>query len=232
MFCLNCGKELPDDAKFCSGCGKQIETREKETINTLPLCSSCGEELIPGNKFCTKCGASLEGLSNNQNNSTKVTKEDQNFEQSQRLYEEGSRLVRDTGQIDGAIQKFTEAINLYPHPYYYFFRGFTYLSIDWTGENINLELVIQDMSNVIALDPYAGVAYYLRGIAYKSLWEQKHPEYKEQAIADFEKALSLGCEIGFADYIGVNMADTQWARNHLNILKKGVLKGMFSNLFG
>jgi uncharacterized membrane protein YvbJ len=56
MFCLNCGKELPDDAKFCSGCGKQIEAKEKEIINKVPVCSSCGEELIPGNKFCIKCG--------------------------------------------------------------------------------------------------------------------------------------------------------------------------------
>jgi len=56
MFCLNCGKELPDDAKFCSGCGKQIETKEKEIINTVPVCSSCGEKIITGNKFCIKCG--------------------------------------------------------------------------------------------------------------------------------------------------------------------------------
>jgi len=232
MFCINCGKELPDDAKFCSGCGKQIEVKKEETVNTVPVCSSCGEKLISGNKFCTKCGATIEGLSNNQNNSNEATKEDQNFEQSKRLWEEGLRL-RDNGSLDSAIQKFTESINLYPHPSSYLCRGFSYLAIDWTGENINLELVIQDMSNVIALDPYAGGAYYLRGIANHSLFDSKHnSEYKEKAIADLEKALSLGCEIGFADAIGVNMADTQWARNHLNILKKGALKGTFSNLFG
>lgn len=56
MFCINCGKNLPDDAKFCSGCGKQIETKEKEIINTVPLCPSCGEELKPDDKFCIKCG--------------------------------------------------------------------------------------------------------------------------------------------------------------------------------
>jgi len=56
MFCINCGKELPDDAKFCSGCRKQIEAKKEEIINTVPVCSSCGEELKPGNKFCIKCG--------------------------------------------------------------------------------------------------------------------------------------------------------------------------------
>jgi hypothetical protein len=25
MFCVNCGASLPDVAKFCSGCGKQID---------------------------------------------------------------------------------------------------------------------------------------------------------------------------------------------------------------
>lgn len=27
MFCIHCGKELPDGAKFCSGCGKEIQAQ-------------------------------------------------------------------------------------------------------------------------------------------------------------------------------------------------------------
>jgi len=67
MFCLNCGKELPEDAKFCSGCGKQIEAKKEETINKGSVCSSCGEKLIQGNKFCFKCGTAIntaQGITN------------------------------------------------------------------------------------------------------------------------------------------------------------------------
>ncbi|MCL1849792.1 MAG: zinc ribbon domain-containing protein [Bacteroidetes bacterium] len=64
MFCINCGKKLPDDAKFCSGCGKRVETKEEKIINTVPICSSCGEELKPGNKFCIKCGQPVEESKN------------------------------------------------------------------------------------------------------------------------------------------------------------------------
>ena len=28
MYCPKCGKELPDNAKFCSGCGSQIQSAE------------------------------------------------------------------------------------------------------------------------------------------------------------------------------------------------------------
>ena len=30
MFCPNCGKQLPDDARFCGGCGNQMEAPRKE----------------------------------------------------------------------------------------------------------------------------------------------------------------------------------------------------------
>ena len=28
MFCTNCGKQLPDSAKFCTNCGTRMETAE------------------------------------------------------------------------------------------------------------------------------------------------------------------------------------------------------------
>ena len=36
MFCTHCGKELPDDARFCTGCGTPIteegvKTKKEET---------------------------------------------------------------------------------------------------------------------------------------------------------------------------------------------------------
>lgn len=33
MYCLNCGKEIPDHAKFCSGCGAKVE---EGSVNSAP----------------------------------------------------------------------------------------------------------------------------------------------------------------------------------------------------
>ena len=33
MFCINCGKELQNDAKFCASCGKKIEDSEKDNLS-------------------------------------------------------------------------------------------------------------------------------------------------------------------------------------------------------
>ena len=33
-YCIKCGKELPDDAMFCSGCGATVTTEQtKDTRN-------------------------------------------------------------------------------------------------------------------------------------------------------------------------------------------------------
>lgn len=45
MFCMNCGLELPEEAKFCRKCA-------------MPLiqCPECGEDLPKRAKFCWRCG--------------------------------------------------------------------------------------------------------------------------------------------------------------------------------
>jgi hypothetical protein len=52
LICPNCGKELPDDARFCGDCGTLVEVQEK-----LPdCCANCFAELPEGVKFCLQCG--------------------------------------------------------------------------------------------------------------------------------------------------------------------------------
>ena len=46
MYCMNCGKELPEGAMSCRECG-----------TPLVFCDSCGEILYKGAKYCNKCGA-------------------------------------------------------------------------------------------------------------------------------------------------------------------------------
>ena len=63
-FCNNCGKEVKEGTKFCSGCGASLtgETPSSNThqnnISGTP-CPQCGSIVPFGNAACTKCGSLL-----------------------------------------------------------------------------------------------------------------------------------------------------------------------------
>ena len=50
--CKYCGRELPDGAAFCEGCGTTFDT------DKIP-CLSCGELLDPGTTLCPVCGSRI-----------------------------------------------------------------------------------------------------------------------------------------------------------------------------
>ena len=50
MYCMDCGLEIPEDAKFCKKCSMPLTT-----------CSECGEELPRKARFCWKCGKEQAG---------------------------------------------------------------------------------------------------------------------------------------------------------------------------
>jgi len=50
MFCNQCGKEIPENSKFCNFCGAKVGNN----------CPQCGTELPEGSKFCHICGTPLE----------------------------------------------------------------------------------------------------------------------------------------------------------------------------
>jgi len=53
MFCINCGKRLPDGAAFCTGCGARIQA-------SVPgVCTACGARLPDGAEFCIGCGTAV-----------------------------------------------------------------------------------------------------------------------------------------------------------------------------
>lgn len=56
--CINCGKQIAIDVKFCTHCSaRQIEAEKSITANTKP-CINCGKQIAIDTKFCTHCGAS------------------------------------------------------------------------------------------------------------------------------------------------------------------------------
>ena len=52
MKCFNCGKEIPENSKFCLECGKEILQEEF-------TCKKCGQVLPIDAKFCNNCGESV-----------------------------------------------------------------------------------------------------------------------------------------------------------------------------
>ena len=55
MKCIECGREIDENAKFCKYCGRPIEKRIHEK-----RCAICGALVGPDEKFCTECGAPIE----------------------------------------------------------------------------------------------------------------------------------------------------------------------------
>ena len=73
-FCINCGKQLLNGAKFCDNCGTavgqasnqangQFEYEETANVSCETICSSCGEKICidqynldAGNVICSACG--------------------------------------------------------------------------------------------------------------------------------------------------------------------------------
>lgn len=61
LFCINCGQQLPEGAKFCSKCGTSINSnsntsRQQEWAGQLIQCPSCGEILRSFEPVCSFCG--------------------------------------------------------------------------------------------------------------------------------------------------------------------------------
>lgn len=52
--CPKCGKELPENAKFCLECGTKIEALADNEM----ICPACGKKIAKG-KFCMECGQPL-----------------------------------------------------------------------------------------------------------------------------------------------------------------------------
>lgn len=52
MKCADCGKEMPENSKFCMECGRAVVQEEI-------ICKKCGQALPAGAKFCNNCGESI-----------------------------------------------------------------------------------------------------------------------------------------------------------------------------
>ena len=69
-YCIHCGKELPDGAKFCAYCGKSVASASVNNENKRKVvydgeihkCPSCGAALPPFTAVCPSCGHEVRGV--------------------------------------------------------------------------------------------------------------------------------------------------------------------------
>lgn len=70
-YCMNCGRQLPDTAKFCGGCGARVEDLEPPSNNTgrrieyagtVYKCPNCGEVLDSMTAICPACGYEIRNV--------------------------------------------------------------------------------------------------------------------------------------------------------------------------
>lgn len=70
-YCINCGKELPDEAKFCSEYGTAVNdassstSTQRKTVydGEIHKCPNCGELLSAFTATCPACGFEIRGVS-------------------------------------------------------------------------------------------------------------------------------------------------------------------------
>ena len=66
MKCIECGREIEDNKKFCKYCGAPVKQNNAldEKLVFVKKCQGCGATLKPGVAFCTQCGTPVSKTAN------------------------------------------------------------------------------------------------------------------------------------------------------------------------
>ncbi len=62
MLCNKCGKDIANDAIFCSYCGQAVKNEKEQNVGELEtnfICPNCNKEFDSENVFCDVCGYKL-----------------------------------------------------------------------------------------------------------------------------------------------------------------------------
>ncbi len=60
-YCIHCGGELVDGARFCSSCGAPVGGGSSKSENSTAKCPQCGERIDAFVAKCPACGHELRG---------------------------------------------------------------------------------------------------------------------------------------------------------------------------
>lgn len=61
QYCIHCGGELVDGARFCSSCGAPVGGGSSKSENSTVKCPQCGERIDAFVAKCPACGHELRG---------------------------------------------------------------------------------------------------------------------------------------------------------------------------
>lgn len=115
------------------------------------------------------------------------------------LGEQGLELER-AGQLDQAIEKYTEAIELLPES-----LGFRLMRVNAYMAKEDYDRAIDDYTEIIQLfsEHYGARAYFGRGRAYEAKDDYEH------AVADFEQAISMSSDSKFIEKVQQELEELQ-----------------------
>ena len=117
---------------------------------------------------------------------TAINLEQDNIRLKAAIYAARGTLNKDFEHYDKAIQDFTEAVNLFPYPDWFYERG-------WCKQVIlDYEGAYHDFDTVLMVKPENAKAYAFRGTQSALMGEHKI------ALTDFNQAIELDNELAFA----------------------------------
>lgn len=124
-FCMNCGKQLPDGAKFCLECGtklgdinaEQAPKRETTYEGTIYKCPNCGDILDAYESVCESCGYERRGTKAN-NSAQKLADKLQEIEEQRPVEKRISayRQALNSNTISNTDQQKIDLIKNFPIP--------------------------------------------------------------------------------------------------------------------
>ena len=177
---MNCGQQLPEGAKFCSGCGTvigevKVETAQRKTVydGELHKCPNCGELINAFVTICPTCDYQLRGVK-----ASSVVKEF--ADKLEKI--EANREIKKTGFFKGNINELTKTdeqkINL--------IRSFT---IPNTKEDIYEFLILASSNiNLQRYDAFASITESEKAVsdAWQAKFEQAYRKAKISFHGTFE----------------------------------------------
>ena len=209
MFCGKCGKELPDEAKFCLNCGREIgtnytvgtgntEQRKEKTAGQkkkwIALAIICGIILLIMILLYLFPASKKELTSDNQANDKQAIADyhkptESDLKNAETYNNSGKENVK-LGKYEQAIADFDKAIELNPNfEEAYFRRGTAYGGIGKYQQSID------DFNEAIKLKPDDVSAHFSRGMIYARIGQY------QRTIDDCNEAIRINPELAFAsDY--------------------------------
>jgi len=119
-FCMNCGKQLPDGARFCAGCGTAIgevnagQERQQEYVGKVLKCSNCGAIITETTAVCPDCGLPItkrDAVSSVQRFNTQLMELEKTKKQKN-----GSMMFANLRKVDPADNQKLMLIRNFPIP--------------------------------------------------------------------------------------------------------------------